>query len=41
MMKCIQGIPRNQWEVFCLDAHVDAGNAALSFRFLALCRPCF
>jgi hypothetical protein len=39
-MKFIQGTLRNAWEVFCLDAHVDAGNAALSFRFLALCRPC-
>ena len=25
-MKCIQGKPRNQWEMYCLDAHVDADN---------------
>jgi hypothetical protein len=25
-MKFIQGKPRNQWEVYCLDAHVDADN---------------
>jgi hypothetical protein len=25
-MKCIQGNPRNQWEMYCLDAHVDADN---------------
>ena len=39
-MKFIQGIPRNPWVVLCLDAPVDAGNDALSFRFLALCSPC-
>jgi transposase len=25
-MKIIQGKPRNQWEMYCLDAHVDAEN---------------
>jgi transposase len=25
-MKFIQGKPRNQWEMYCLDAHVDADN---------------
>ena len=25
-MNCIQGKPRNQWEMYCLDAHVDADN---------------
>jgi hypothetical protein len=25
-MKFIQGKPRNQWEMYCLDAHVDAYN---------------
>ena len=25
-MKCIQGKTRNQWEMYCLDAHVDADN---------------
>ena len=25
-MNCIQGKPRNQWELYCLDAHVDADN---------------
>jgi len=27
-VKCIQGKPRNQWEMYCLDAHVDADNEA-------------
>lgn len=26
-MKFIQGKPRNQWEMYCLDKHVDADNA--------------
>jgi len=25
-MKFIQGKPRNQWEMYCLDTHVDADN---------------
>jgi len=25
-MKFIQGKPRNQWELYCLDEHVDADN---------------
>ena len=25
-MKLIQGKPRNQWEMYCLDVHVDADN---------------
>jgi transposase len=25
-MKFIQGKPRNQWEMYCLDEHVDADN---------------
>jgi len=25
-MKFIQGKPRNQWEMYCLDVHVDADN---------------
>ena len=25
-MKIIQGKPRNQWELYCLDAHVDVDN---------------
>jgi len=25
-MKFIQGKPRNQWEMYCLDAHIDADN---------------
>ncbi|MBM3172031.1 MAG: hypothetical protein FJZ75_10530 [Bacteroidetes bacterium] len=25
-MKFIQGKPRNQWEMYCLGAHVDADN---------------
>ena len=25
-MKFIQGKPRNQWEMYCPDAHVDADN---------------
>ena len=25
-MKIIQGKPRNQWEMYCLDAQVDADN---------------
>jgi len=25
-MKFIQGKPRNQWELYCPDAHVDADN---------------
>ena len=25
-MKFIQGKPRNQWELYCLDVHVDADN---------------
>jgi hypothetical protein len=25
-MKFIQGNPRNQWEMYCLDAYVDADN---------------
>ncbi len=25
-MKFIQGKPRNQWEMYCLDAHVDVDN---------------
>ena len=25
-MKFIQGKTRNQWEMYCLDAHVDADN---------------
>ena len=25
-MKFIQGKPRNQWDMFCLDAHVDTDN---------------
>ena len=29
-MKCIQGKPRNQWEMYCLDEHVDAAAQAIS-----------
>jgi len=25
-MKFIQGKPRNQWEMYCLDEHVDTDN---------------
>jgi transposase len=25
-MKFIQGKPRNQWEMYCLDTHVDTDN---------------
>ena len=29
-MNCIQGKPRNQGEMYCLDAHVDAAAHAIS-----------
>jgi transposase len=25
-MKFIQGKPRNQWEMYCIDMHVDTDN---------------
>ncbi len=39
-MKFIQGKPRNQWEMYCLDTHVDADNEVRLIDLFVDSRTC-